>query len=85
MCITLDLPPALEREAEEYAKERGTTLNEMVMAYIRRTLDGKDAIRRFRSHVLEVTPARLRGEPYKFRRADAYDDSPSGARNYDFP
>ena len=38
MCITLDIPPALEQEAKEYATVRGTTLERMLLDWLKQEL-----------------------------------------------
>ena len=35
MSIMIDLPPAMAQEAQEYASVRGTTLEQMLVDYIR--------------------------------------------------
>ncbi|MBQ7189759.1 MAG: hypothetical protein IJR99_10125, partial [Kiritimatiellae bacterium] len=39
MCIILDLPPAMEQEAQEYAAVRGTTLERMLLDYLKAELE----------------------------------------------
>ena len=39
MCIILDLPPAMEQEAQEYAAVRGTTLERMLLDYLQAELE----------------------------------------------
>lgn len=77
MSITLDIPPAIVLDAEAYAKERGTTLNEMLLQFVydvgRTAVDREAAVRRFNARVKALAAKISRGEPYKFNRADAYD------------
>ena len=39
MSIAVELPPAMEHEAVEYASVRGTTLQQMFLDYLKRELD----------------------------------------------
>ena len=50
MSIIIDLPPAMEQEAREYATVRGTTLEQMLLDYLeaemeRRRKEGETATR----------------------------------------
>ena len=76
MCVVLDLPPALERAATEYATVRGTTLERMLVDYLEGELGRKreadDAVAEFDA-LVQKTSARLKGAPYVFDRADAYE------------
>ena len=60
MSIMIDLPPAMELEAREYATVQGTTLERMLFDYLKAELE------RWRE-------TQLNGKPYKFNRADAYE------------
>lgn len=78
MSIMIDLPPAMAQEAREYATVQGTTLERMLLDFIKAEME--------RRHTRSETAARLmdrwrevvrkgRGrqtEPYVFNRADAY-------------
>ena len=76
MSILIDLPPAMAQEAQEYATVRGTTLERMLFDCIRAELDrrrkAEEVMAELDAMVLK-TSKRLTGEPYKFRRADAYE------------
>ena len=41
MYVMLDMPPAMEREAQEYATARGTTLARMLLDYLQGELARK--------------------------------------------
>lgn len=89
MSITLDIPPAMVQEISVYAESKGKSLAEVFMDLFLKelgeTVKREEAVRSFRKHVAMASSAFKGGEPYHFNRADAYEDSPSGARNYDFP
>lgn len=78
MCITVDLPPAMEQEAREYATVHGTTLERMVFDCLKAELErsriqGEKAsqlMARWRKVVHNGRGQRT--EPYVFNRADAY-------------
>ena len=74
----IDLPPAMAQEAQEYATVRGTTLERMLFDCIRAELDrrrkAEEVMAELDAMVLK-TSKRLTGEPYKFRRADAYESN----------
>ena len=76
MCIILDLPPAMEQEAQEYAAVRGTTLERMLLDYLKAELERRrkvDALMAKFDALVEKIRGRLNGTPYKFNRADAYE------------
>ena len=88
MLVMLDLPQALEREAEEYSTARGTTLDRMLANWLENELHrnrrADDAVAEFDALLRQTTP-RLKGAPYLFDRADAYKpgtpaDSPTLSR-----
>lgn len=89
MSITLDIPPAMMQKVEAYAHEAAISMTEAILDCIRseivRRSVRKAAAKRFRNHVDSIAAHRTNAPVYKFNRADAYDDSMSGARNYDFP
>ncbi len=76
MSIMIDLPPAMAQEAQEYVTVRGTTLERLFLDYLkaelkrRRELDS--AMSEFDA-LVEKTSSR-RDAPYKFNRADAYQE-----------
>lgn len=85
MSITLDIPPAMVQEISVYAEAKGKSLAEVFMELFRKQSEREEAVRRFQEHVDRISSRLKGGEPYRFNRADAYDVSPSGARNHDFP
>ena len=78
MSIMIDLPPAMAREAQEYATVRGTTLERMLFDCIRAELDRRrkesETATRLMDRWREVVRKGRgrRTEPYVFHRADAY-------------
>ena len=38
MCVKIDMPPALERDAQEYATARGMTLERIFLDYLKQEL-----------------------------------------------
>ena len=74
MSITIDLPPAIEKEAHDYVTVQGTTFERMFLDYLaaelkrRRDLDA--AMSEF--DALVETTSKRRDTPYAFNRADAY-------------
>ncbi len=76
MSIMVDLPPAMAQEAREYATVQGTTLERMLFdclkAELERRRKANEIMAKFDA-LVEKTSKRLKGEPYKFRRADAYE------------
>ena len=76
MSIMVDLPPAMAQEAREYATVQGTTIERMVLDCLKAELERRrkaDEIMAKFDALVEKTSKRLKGEPYKFRRADAYE------------
>ena len=75
MSITIDLPPAMEQEAREYAAAHGTTLERMFLAFLENELkkwrEAKAAMSKL-DELIKETSMPLTGEAYKFNRADAY-------------
>ena len=83
MSLTINLPPAMEREARGYQMLEGTTLEQMFLDYLRKEFERKRAaVRRVEDvdewesqfdELVESSSVGLEGtEPYKFNRADAY-------------
>ena len=74
MSITIDIPPAIEKEACDYVAVQGTTFERMFLDYLaaelkrRRDLDA--AMSEF--DALVETTSKRRDTPYAFNRADAY-------------
>ena len=75
MSIMIDIPPAMAEEAREYATVQGTTLEKMLVEYIRNELAKKASVDRAMEQLdslVRQSHGRL-SEPYKFNRADAYE------------
>lgn len=76
MSITINLPPALEKEAQIYMQLEGKTLEEMFLIYLQREFqrrrEAEEAVAELDA-LLEKSKGRLKGEPYQFNRADAYE------------
>ena len=75
MSITIDLPPAIEKEACDYMTVQGTTLERMFLDYLATELKRRREVNEVMSKLDELvrsTSSRLKGEAYKFSRADAY-------------
>ena len=76
MCMMIDVPPAIESKVADYEKATGRSVRQMFIDYLQRELarqeEGRERVRRFRELLARQTP--LQGEPYKFCRADAYDE-----------
>ena len=76
MSILIDLPPAMAQEAQEYVTVRGTTLERLFLDYLKAELKRRremdSAMSEFDA-LVEKTSSR-RDAPYKFNRADAYQE-----------
>lgn len=76
MAITIDLPPSMAKEAEGYATLEGTTLEQMFIdslaAELKRKREEKKLVVEFNAYVSSLP--KLNGEPYRFRREDAYEE-----------
>ena len=75
MSITIDLPPAMEKEACDYVTVQGTTFERMFLDYLAAELKRRREANEVMSKLDELvrsTSSRLKGEAYKFNRADAY-------------
>ena len=74
MCVMLDMPPAMEQEAKDFATVQGTTLERMLLDYIEQDLarrrKAKETISKLEG-LVERTSRRLKGKSYVFNRADA--------------
>ena len=76
MSYTLNLESELARQAEGYVKRRGTSLETLLRTHIIYVLqEESERERRVREfqELMRDAP-HLEGEPYKFNRADAYED-----------
>ena len=75
MSIVLDLPPAMAQEAQKYAAIQGTTLERMLFECLKVELERRRKVDETMSKLYTLvlrTSDRLKGEPYRFRRSDAY-------------
>lgn len=74
--ITLAIPPSIVQEARLFAQARATTLNRMIREYLADLVGARcesaDAAEEFARLVAEKGAKRKK--PYRFRRADAYED-----------
>ena len=79
MAITIDLPPQMAEEAKGYATLQGTTLEQMFLQLLKNEMDRMrrretaKVVMRELDELVERTSRRLKGAPYKFNRADAYE------------
>ena len=77
MSLTIQVPPAMEREAVAYAEMRGTTLEAILFECLKREMrerrEREKRISDFESFV-DAHAVDL-GVPYKFVRQDAYDEA----------
>ena len=75
MSITIDIPPAMEKEACDYVTVQGTTFERMFLDYLatqlKRQREANEVMSEF-DELVQSTSSRLTGEAYKFNRADAY-------------
>ena len=76
MSYTLNLEPELARRAEGYVKRRGTSLEALLRAHLifvlKKESSNEHRLSEFRKLMDDIP--RLEGEPYKFKRADAYEE-----------
>ena len=76
MSLTIQVPPAMEREAVAYAEMRGMTLEAILFECLKREMrerrEREKRISDFESFV--YAHAVDLGTPYKFVRQDAYDE-----------
>ena len=76
MSITIDLPPAVMQEAREYATVQGTTLERLLFDCLKAELEKRSEVDKLMAKLdalVENSRGRLKGKPYKFNRADAYE------------
>ena len=76
MNITLSVPPAIVQEVRAYAARNDTSLNQLVRDYLA-GLVGAAGERNERAEAFERFAKRTRTaatRPYRFRRADAYEE-----------
>ncbi len=76
MSITIDLPPAIVQEATAFAECRHTTIEQLISdfldAEVRRARNDGNWKAHFDKLVEETS--RRRDAPYRFNRADAYEE-----------
>ena len=74
MCMTLDVPSAIESRVANYEKLTGRSVQQMLIDYLKRELDRADEgqLRVKRFNELLARKTKLTGTPYRFRRQDAY-------------
>ena len=76
MAITIELPPQMEKEARGYSLLEGSALERMFLDCLKKEFERRrkaaEAIARLDA-LIEKTGGRLKGEPYRFNRADAYE------------
>jgi len=80
MSIMIDIPPAMAQEAQEYATVQGTTLERMLFDCIAAEIDRRRAAKKSLGEwerefngLVKQSEGRL-AAPYKFNRADAYEE-----------
>lgn len=75
MGLTIEIPSEMEHEAIAYAKMRGKTLEVILLENLKREIEEhRSRERRVKAfEALVDNLPRLEGEPYKFKRQDAYD------------
>ncbi len=77
MPITLDVPPAVVQKANDLAERQNATLSQPFIDFIdsefKRRRESEEWMSRLDA-LVEKTCAHLTGEPYKFNRADAYQE-----------
>lgn len=77
MPITIDLPPAIIQEAKAFAESRHTTFEQVLLngleSEMKRARNEADWKARFDKLVEETS--RRRDAPYRFNRADAYEEA----------
>ena len=77
MSITIDLPAAVMQEAASFAESRHTTLEQLLIdcldSVLKRSREAADWKARF-DELVEKT-SRRRDVPYRFNRADAYEEA----------
>ena len=76
MPITIDLPPAVVQEIQDYEKATGLSMNGKIDDFVEKELRRSRELAQWEAEFDRLVAAgasRLPGpEPYKFSRADAY-------------
>jgi len=82
MSLTINLPPAMEKDAQSFMAFEGKTFEQMFLDYLKREFERSrercrvadmDEWESQFDELVEKSSAGLNGtEPYKFNRADAY-------------
>ena len=79
MPITIDIPPAMVQEIHDYEQSTGQTIDSLFVDFVRQQLDReRDRAqwrKRFDELVKECAKNLPGSEPYKFNRADAYEET----------
>ena len=75
MCMMLNVPPAIEAEVAEYEKSSGQTVEELLIGCLLREFAEQRKRERLANEfdVFVSNLPKLKGEPYKFCRDDAYE------------
>ena len=76
MCMMLNLPPAIEAQMPDYEKSSGRSVEALLIDCLQKEF-AKQRKRELLASEFEAfvdNLPKLEGEPYKFSRADAYDD-----------
>ncbi len=78
MSITIDLPPAIVQEIQDYEKSTGISLTAKIAAFVEKEIRRSRELAEWEAQfdkLVEECGKRLQGsEPYKFNRADAYEE-----------
>ena len=76
MCMMLNIPPAIEAEVVDYEKSSGRSVEALLIDCLQKEFAKQRKRERlaceFEAFVDNLP--KLEGEPYKFCRADAYDE-----------
>jgi len=76
MCMMLDVPSVLEAQVADYEKATGKSVQQMLIAHMKREFsrvcEGRKRVSRFRE--ILSRQSRIDGEPYVFHRQDAYEE-----------
>lgn len=79
MSITIDIPPALVQEINDYEKATGQTVDSLFADFVLQKLDrlrkSAEWRDRFDELVKECAKELPGKEPYKFNRNDAYEET----------
>ena len=76
MCMMLNIPPAIEAGVVDYEKSSGRSVESLLIDCLQKEFAKqrkRDLLASQFDAFVDSLP-KLEGEPYKFRRADAYDE-----------